>query len=179
MVADAVQTVLLGIWVVLPAYVPNSVAVVVGGGRPIDGGRRWRGNRLFGDGKTWRGFVGGVLGGFVVASALTALGPWLAPTFPTFPVVPRLTLPLGAMLGDLCGSFLKRRTGRERGAPFPVVDQLGFLVGALVLSLWLAPGWTLATVTPPVLAVLVLSTPLVHLGTNVTAYLLGFKREPW
>ncbi|MDD1705711.1 MAG: CDP-archaeol synthase, partial [Methanoregulaceae archaeon] len=44
----------------MPAYVPNPVAAFLGGGRPIDGGNNFRdGRRIFGDGKTWRGFGAG------------------------------------------------------------------------------------------------------------------------
>jgi CDP-2,3-bis-(O-geranylgeranyl)-sn-glycerol synthase len=175
-VAWAVRT---GTWAILPAYVPNSVAVLVGGGRPIDGGRTWRGRRLLGDGKTWRGFVGGVVAGAVVAFALNALRPALSLALPAFPPIIALTLPFGAMLGDAAGSFLKRRTGRERGAPFPVVDQLGFLVVALLLASLVAPAWTARTFTPPVVLVVLVLTPLLHVGTNVGAYLLGAKDEPW
>lgn len=176
---DIVRTVIVGVWAILPAYAPNSIAVVVGGGVPIDGGRRFRGARLLGDGKTWRGFVGGVLGGFVVASVMAAVRPVLTPWLPPFPFVVRVALPFGAMFGDLAGSFLKRRTGRERGAAFPGVDQYGFVVGALGLSLLVAPVWTVGTFTPPVFGVVVVLTPLVHLGTNAGAYVLGLKHEPW
>ena len=172
-------TVVTGVWAILPAYVPNSVAVLVGGGPPIDGGRTWRGTRLLGDGKTWRGFVGGTLGGTLVALAMNAVRPTLAPALPAFPPAAVLTLPLGAMLGDAAGSFLKRRLGRERGAPAPVLDQLGFVAVALGLTLVVAPVWTLATFTLPVLAAVLLLTPLAHLLTNVGAYLLGLKAEPW
>jgi CDP-2,3-bis-(O-geranylgeranyl)-sn-glycerol synthase len=172
-------TVATGVWAILPAYVPNSVAVLVGGGPPIDGGRTWRGARLLGDGKTWRGFVGGTLGGTLVALAMNAVRPGLAPALPAFPTAAVLSLPLGAMLGDAAGSFLKRRLGRERGAPAPVLDQLGFVAVALGGTLAVAPAWTLATFTLPVLAVVLLLTPLAHLLTNVGAYLLGLKDEPW
>jgi CDP-2,3-bis-(O-geranylgeranyl)-sn-glycerol synthase len=174
-----VPTVLTGIWAILPAYVPNSVAVLGGGGPPIDGGRTWRGARLLGDGKTWRGFLGGTLAGTLLALAMNAGRPALAPTLPAFPPAAVLTLPLGAMLGDAAGSFLKRRLGRERGAPAPVLDQLGFVVVALGLTVAVAPAWTLATFTLPVLAVVLLLTPLAHLLTNAGAYLLGLKAEPW
>ena len=35
------ETVAVAVWVMLPAYIPNNVAVLAGGGRPIDGGRTW------------------------------------------------------------------------------------------------------------------------------------------
>lgn len=73
-------------WTILPAYVPNSVAVVIGGGSLIDGGRMWRGNRLLSDGKTWRGFIGGTIAGVVLAFALNVLRPVLSSGVPAFPI---------------------------------------------------------------------------------------------
>lgn len=179
MASDFVWTILTALWAILPAYVPNSVAVLVGGGPPIDGGRTWRGHRLLGDGKTWRGAIGGALAGFVLALAMNSIRPALSSSLPHFPLSVAVALPTGAMGGDVAGSFVKRRTGRERGAPFPVVDQLGFVVGALGVSLVLAPTWTVTTFTPLVILIVLVVTPLVHLATNGAAYLLGLKDEPW
>ncbi|HDS59894.1 MAG TPA: CDP-archaeol synthase, partial [Thermoplasmatales archaeon] len=39
------------VWLVLPAYLANASAVVLGGGTPIDFGKTWRDKRLLGDGK--------------------------------------------------------------------------------------------------------------------------------
>jgi len=171
------------VWAMLPAYVPNNVAVVVGGGPPIDGGRTWGGRRLLGDGKTWRGTAGGWLAGVLLALALNRLEPAasaaLGVALPTFPLAAVLALPVGAMLGDIAASFLKRRTGRERGAPFPGVDQLDFVVGALLVTFLAAPGWFLTVFSLPVVAAVVVLTPVLHVGTNGIAYLLGLKDEPW
>ncbi|MFB6106580.1 MAG: CDP-2,3-bis-(O-geranylgeranyl)-sn-glycerol synthase [Halobacteriaceae archaeon] len=180
---DLLGTVVTAVWAMLPAYVPNNAAVLFGGGPPIDGGRTWRGRRLLGDGKTWRGTAAGVLAGAAVALVLNALRPAAAPllpgSLPAFSAGPTLALPAGAMLGDVVASFLKRRTGRARGMPVPGVDQLDFVAGALVLTALAAPAWTRATFTLPVLAAVVVLTPLLHLSTNAGAYALGLKDEPW
>lgn len=181
-VIDVVATAL---WAMLPAYIPNNVAVLAGGGRPVDAGRTWRGRRLLGDGKTWRGTAVGTLAGVALAVGLDVGRPALSSAIGValvgFPAVVAVTLPVGAMLGDLAASFLKRRTGRERGATLPVLDQLDFAVGALVLTYIAADGWFVGTFLDPptvLLAVLVL-TPVLHVGTNVVAYLLGLKNEPY
>ncbi len=170
-------------WAMLPAYVPNNFAVLAGGGRPIDGGREWNGSRVLGDGKTWRGTAIGTAAGFLLALALNALnGPVsgaLGVGLPVFELHAAFALALGAMLGDIGASFIKRRSGRERGAAFPGLDQLDFVVGALVAALVVAPGWTLATFTLPVLLVVLVMTPALHVITNVAAYKLGLKNEPW
>jgi CDP-2,3-bis-(O-geranylgeranyl)-sn-glycerol synthase len=175
--------VVTALWTMLPAYVPNNAAVLVGGGPPMDGGRSLGGRRLLGDGKTWRGTLGGWAAGVALALVLGRLrGPasdLLGVALPGFPPSVAVALPLGAMLGDVAASFLKRRTGRARGAPFPGVDQLDFVAGALLAVAVAAPGWVVETFTLPVLAVVVVVTPLLHVGTNVSAYWLGLKSEPW
>ncbi|MEF8822356.1 MAG: CDP-archaeol synthase, partial [Halovenus sp.] len=98
---------------------------------------------------------------------------------PEFPIPIVVAFPLGAMLGDIGASFLKRRTGRERGAPFPVVDQLDFVAGTLLLGAIASPGWFFETFTAPVLAVVLILTPLLHVLTNGIAYVIGVKDEPW
>jgi CDP-2,3-bis-(O-geranylgeranyl)-sn-glycerol synthase len=179
----AFAVVATAVWAMLPAYVPNNVAVVVGGGPAIDGGRTWGGRRLLGDGKTWRGTAGGVLAGVGLALALDGLEPAvsaaLGVSLPPFPLGAAVALPVGAMLGDIAASFLKRRTGRERGAPFPGVDQLDFVAGALLVALAAVPGWFLETFTLPVVATVLVLTPALHVGTNAIAYGLGLKDEPW
>jgi CDP-2,3-bis-(O-geranylgeranyl)-sn-glycerol synthase len=177
------EAVAVAFWTMLPAYVPNNAAVLFGGGAPIDGGRTLGGDRLLGDGKTWRGTLIGTAAGALLALALDVLQPAAVSAsglpLPSFPPLVVLSLPAGAMLGDIVASFLKRRTGRERGAPFPGVDQLDFVVGALLLTLLVRPAWFLGTFTPVVLVVVLVMTPLLHVGTNAGAYLLGLKDEPY
>jgi CDP-2,3-bis-(O-geranylgeranyl)-sn-glycerol synthase len=171
------------LWAMLPAYLPNSAAVVVGGGPPIDGGRTLGGRRLLGDGKTWLGTVGGWAAGATLGLLLNQLHQpavgLLGVALPRFPLAALVALPLGSMLGDITASFLKRRTGRARGQPFPGLDQLDFVVGALALTAVAAPGWFTAVFTGPVLLVVLVATPLVHVGANVIAYGTGLKDEPW
>ncbi len=178
-----VETVVVALWAMLPAYVPNNAAVLLGGGPPIDGGREWRGRRLLGDGKTWRGTAAGIAVGLAVALSLNAVQPTLVAALgfglPVFPRRVALALAAGAMLGDILASFLKRRTGRDRGASFPVLDQLDFVVVALVLTALVAPAWFTEVFTLPRLVIVLLATPLLHLSTNAGAYVLGLKEEPY
>jgi CDP-2,3-bis-(O-geranylgeranyl)-sn-glycerol synthase len=180
---DLVATVVVAFWAMLPAYVPNNAAVLFGGGAPIDGGRTWGGRRVLGDGKTWRGTAGGTATGVVVALVLSAVAPTVSDavgvTLPSFPLAAAVALAFGAMLGDVLASFLKRRTGRERGAAFPLVDQLDFVVVALALAALAAPAWFGEWFTLNVIAVVVVLTPLLHVGTNALAYQFGLKDEPW
>lgn len=182
------EVVVTALWAMLPAYIPNNAAVLAGGGRPIDGGRTVGGSRMLGDGKTWRGTAVGWAAGGLLALGLNAIradaADALGVTVPEFPLAVVLALPLGAMVGDIGASFLKRRTGRERGAPFPGVDQLDFVVGSLLFAavadlLFVSPSWFFETFTVPVLIVVVVVTPLLHVATNGIAYGIGVKDEPW
>src|SRR3970040_1033567 len=76
----ALEEIALAFWFLLPAYAANPVAVVFGGGTPIDFGRSLRdGHRVLGDGKTWRGLAGGVASGLLLGILLTLLGSFLSP----------------------------------------------------------------------------------------------------
>jgi CDP-2,3-bis-(O-geranylgeranyl)-sn-glycerol synthase len=164
----------------LPAYVPNSAAAVLGGGRPIDRGRNWRdGRRLLGDGKTWRGLAGGILAGIAVGAIgiwVQALAGWQIPSHIPVTVC---TFAAGALLGDLVKSFAKRRLGKAPGDPWPVADQYDLVAGALLLTALLAPSWLLSTITPPILLWILVATPVLHRVTNIAGHRLGVKRVPW
>lgn len=180
---DPLAILVTALWAMLPAYVPNNVAVLAGGGMPIDGGRTFRGQRLLGDGKTWRGTAAGIGVGTALAigmdTAVTGATTVTGLALPPFPLVPALALPTGAMVGDIGASFLKRRLGRTRGSAVPGLDQLDFVVGALVLSAIVAPAWFGRVFTGPVILVVLVVTPVLHVLTNGIAYLLDLKAEPW
>ena len=180
---DVFAVVATAVWAMFPAYIPNNAAVLAGGGRPIDGGRMLGDRRMLGDGKTWRGTAVGWTAGALLALVLNELNgaasDLLGVSLPEFPVEIIVAFPLGAMLGDIVASFLKRRTGRERGAPFPVVDQLDFVAGTLLLGAIASPDWFFETFTAAVLAAVLVLTPLLHVLTNGIAYVIGAKDEPW
>ena len=177
------ETIVIAFWAMLPAYVPNNAAVIAGGGRPIDGGRTWGDSRLLGDGKTWRGTAAGIVAGLALAGILTYfagdVGDLIGVDVPEFELLAALGLAAGAMLGDILASFIKRRSGRERGAMFPGLDQLDFVVVSLPLTAVLDPDWFFDVFTWEVVAVVVILTPVLHVTTNVVAYKLGLKNEPW
>ena len=149
------------IWFFLPAYFANATPVVLGGGTPIDLGRNFLdGRRILGDGKTFRGF-------FLALAAGTLIGTLQQRPFIGF------IMSLGAMLGDIAVSFLKRRLGLKRGDPLPVGDQLDFVAGAIALT---AP---VVSIPLSYVIAIVVVTPPIHLGTNALAYLLKLKDRPW
>jgi CDP-2,3-bis-(O-geranylgeranyl)-sn-glycerol synthase len=99
------------------------------------------------------------------------------PSFEPLSVIAALSL--GAMLGDLTKSFFKRRLGMDRGDPLPIVDQLDFVIGAWVLTYAFFSGWFTLNFTLPVIVVVLILSPLLHLGVNIIGFKLGKKKEPW
>lgn len=180
-------TVALSLWFIFPAYVANAVPVLVGGGAPIDFSRSCvDGRRIFGDGKTIRGFAGGLIGGILLGAfeafissyvilnlqKLTVPSPIQIETLRCTPLRAFL-MSTGALLGDLTGSFMKRRIGLRRGAPVPLLDQLTFLIVAFLLV-------SLTFQIPLEYAIILLVlTPLIHLTTNIVGHLMGLKKVPW
>ncbi|MHA1732200.1 MAG: CDP-archaeol synthase [Promethearchaeota archaeon] len=86
----------------------------------------------------------------------------------------------GAALGDLLGSFLKRRVNVGRGQPFWVVDQLDFVVVAVVMGLIPTFIWPQYIVFDPLIFIFILTlTPSVAVLGNTVAYVFGWKSVPW
>ena len=58
----------------IPAAVTNPGAVITGGHFPVDFGKKFvDGRRIFGDGKTWSGFFGGVGTGIILGLIIFAI----------------------------------------------------------------------------------------------------------
>lgn len=186
---DILAIILTGIWLTIPAYVANPSAVLFGGGTPMDLGRKLKsGARILGDGKTWRGFFGGIFSGFVIGLILVGVSiPFDEDHFgfgayPDFIII-ILLLSSGALIGDVLGSFIKRRLGRKRGSKAPGLDQYDFLVGAWLLLLIFKTQWFLDhyIIWPSTLALItvIILTPLLHRGVNILGYKMGKKEVPW
>jgi CDP-2,3-bis-(O-geranylgeranyl)-sn-glycerol synthase len=162
---------------IFPAYCANATPVLAGGGTRMDFGKNFvDGKRIFGNNKTFRGFFFGWGVGFGVG-----LVEGLVFGFQSYPVLFALLIPLGALLGDTTGAFIKRRIGIVPGGLLPIVDQIDFVVGAVVFSLPFALiGWQLGVTTFwQVALTALLITPPIHLFTNFLAYKMKLKRNPW
>lgn len=165
---EPLETILQSIWFILPAYVANGAPVVLGGGPPIDLGRKFPdGKRILGDGKTFRGLIAGIIAGTIFGAI--QIGIWGREEGIIFV----LLLSIGALLGDIVGSFLKRRIGLSRGKAAPGLDQLEFLAVALIL------GSLVKVPSLETIVTLVIITPAIHLGTNFIGYKMGQKSEPY
>ena len=193
----ALEAIPQALWFFLPAFVANPSAVLWGRGTPMDFGRTLRdGERLLGDGKTWRGLIGGTLSGALLGLLLFLPFAFLDPSSSwsfgqpasdagaaaVLAFVASAVLAFGALLGDVVGAFLKRRMHKPRGAKAPGLDQYDFVVGGLLLSLLVA-GWSVPRFFSGDgwygLLAIILITPALHRGVNILGYRLGKKHEPW
>ncbi len=152
--------------------------------RPLDGGRTWRGKRLFGDNKTWRGALVMATGVLLATLALWPLDAWRdelpRAVRDAGPLVIGLLLALGTVLAELPNSFLKRRLGiapgTQRRSPtgwaLTLVDQADIVLGIYLacLPVWAMPIGTLAAGIAVV--------TVVHLVLNVAGYALGARTAP-
>lgn len=173
------EIIVTAVWLMLPAYIANPTAVVFGGGTPIDLGRKWRdGQRILGDGKTFRGLLGGTACGIIVGllqrQVSFANDILISPSFTAV-----ITLSLGALLGDIVKSFFKRRFGFARGAKLPLVDQLDFVAGAWILTYIFDKQWFTGNFTPLIVIIVLVLTPVLHRLTNIIGYYIKVKKEPW
>jgi len=176
-------------WIVIPIYVANASAVIVGGGTPIDFGKTWNdGRRILGDGKTWRGLLAGTFLGMTAGFGLAVVASYLSTSeynflnltnFEGFPVMILILFSLcfGALLGDVIESFFKRRIGKDRGQDWIPFDQLDFIVGALLFSFlasellyvvhFTSGQWFFVHITIWHILVLLVVTPFIHITANV------------
>ena len=152
---------------IFPAYSANAVPVIFGGGHPLDFGKNFKDTRpIFGSHKTFRGFFAGLLIG-------TLVGVGESFVFNNYNPLLGFVLSLGAVMGDLAGAFVKRRLGFAPGAFLPIIDQVDFVLCALLFSLPIAPP------TPIMALIIIVVTIPIHLLTNLLAYLIHVKKKPW
>jgi len=193
---EVLATIGLAVWLGLPSWIANSTPVIFGGRSPIDGGRMFRdGRRILGDGKTIRGFAAGMIFGGLTGLVQVLAAPSvrvmmtdyvdvttemdailnLSSTFTglTAGILVAILFSLGTLIGDLTGSFIKRRVSVKSGGPSPFLDQLGFIIMALIFA---SPLLQPSPVYPMILLILTLG---VHWLSNALGYLLGFKKNPW
>ena len=169
------------LYFILPAYFSNGSGLLFGGGVPVDFGKSDKnGVRWIGDGVTWKGFIAGTIIGTITGAIQGVLGPYIIKEFGQYIITPIITnvpegmligflLGFGALLGDAIGSFLKRRLGIGRGKPAPILDQLDFIIVAIILVSFVVELNLMFIIIALVL------TLAIHFLTNAGAYLLGIK----
>lgn len=137
---------------------------------PLDFGKSWRGKRIFGANKTWRGLVSGIVVGTLTGALLygaffTDSNKWLF-------LAICAAMSAGALVGDAVESFFKRQRGIPSGHAWFPFDQTDYIIGGLLFTLpfGVLPLWLL-------MWVFVLYFCL-HVVSSYIGYLLGLKQRP-
>ena len=156
----------------LPLYVANATPIIFHGSIPVDLGKKYKGERILGKGKTILGALCGVLGGTFIGIIFGLLFPQIRILIPHYSII-IILLSSGAIIGDMTKSFAKRRKGIKSGGRWFLVDQLDFIVGGLIFSL---------LVRIPEIGIvifLLVVTVFIHTATNIIAFKLKLKKVPW
>lgn len=146
---------------------------------PVDLGRHYRGKRILGNNKTWRGLIVGILTGTLTGIVIYLLFPdfveelglRISSPLPSMAILGGV-LGAGALLGDIVESFFKRQAGVSSGQPWFPFDQIDYIIGGLLTSsMFIELSWQQR------LAVLLVWFGL-HLLSSFIGYLIGLKDEP-
>lgn len=170
------------LYLLLPAAFANMVPVFMKKmnflNYPLDFKLKFFGNRLFGNNKTFRGLVFGIIGSIVVVllqSFLYEYEFFLNINLVNYSLVNvfgfGFLVGFGVLFGDLVSSFIKRRFGFKSGEHFFILDQIngglgfGFLIVLTYFKSWNLFLWV------------ILIWFVGHLVIKYIGYLLGIYKE--
>lgn len=182
------HNVLFALWFFLPAGIANVTPILVAPlpglkelNAPIDFGLTFRGKRVLGSHKTWRGLISGVIMSTIVlwlqqlavehfhwAQSLAHQVDYAH--LPTIAL--GVLFGLGALGGDAIESFFKRQKGVAPGHGWFPFDQLDYIIGAALVSM---PFVRLSVGEYALLIVLWL---VVHVVSTYIGWLLHLKERP-
>jgi CDP-2,3-bis-(O-geranylgeranyl)-sn-glycerol synthase len=153
---------------------------------PIDRGKKFSdGRSLFGQNKTYRGYVVGIIGGIIGAYIQMLLFKY--PIFQNISIIGidytshfvvlllGVLLGFGAITGDLIESFLKRRVGMDSGESFVPWDQIDHVIGAYIFVLpivFYALTWKLFLCS-------IIITFFLHVIINHISFYMNIRQEKW
>jgi CDP-2,3-bis-(O-geranylgeranyl)-sn-glycerol synthase len=182
------QDVFFALWFFLPAAIANvtpifaaHIPVLKRFEYPMDFHKTFKGRRIFGDHKTIRGLLTGIIFAtitlFLQQLAVEHIGfvaEWTAQV--DYAALPVLVLgplfALGALLGDAVESFFKRLKGIQPGDGWFPFDQIDYIIGGAVATM---PFVQLSLLQYLWLIVLWLA---IHVISTFVGYKIGLKDKP-
>jgi len=181
------QFILSCLYFFLPAYFANMTPPLIRKAglfnfldKPVDFGRKFKGEAILGKNKSWRGVIFGSIIGILVAG----LQLWLYQfsfikeiSFFDYSEINILAfgflISAGAVFGDLLSAFIKRRLKMEPGQRFIPFDQTNYVIGA---ALFLTPFLKINIL---IWITIFLLTFFLHLIINRIGYHLGLHKNKW
>lgn len=183
-----IELLFFALWFFLPAGAANAVPVFAAKVRglrdlnyPMDFNRRFRGERIFGEHKTWRGFLSGILIATLIVLVQILLHRNSAQLRSFIDAVNycdwRLLClgPLmggGALVGDAIESFFKRQVGIKPGQSWFPFDQTDYILGGLLASSILVRLSTVQYLS------IFATWFVIHLVATYIGYRVGLRDKP-
>jgi CDP-2,3-bis-(O-geranylgeranyl)-sn-glycerol synthase len=182
------KEVFFAVWFFLPAGIANVTPIFVAQipslkryDAPLDFGKEYRGKRIFGSHKTWRGLLAGIIFGTltlwlqqIAVQHSGWLQEWTArvdyATLPTLMLGPLFAI--GALGGDAVESFFKRQRGIPPGDGWFPFDQTDYIIGSSITSI------PFVSLTISQYIVLILLWLAIHVVSSALGYLMGVKERP-
>ncbi len=178
-----INSIIFAVWFFLPAGIANATPVFASQlprlknwNSPLDFGKSFRGKRIFGDNKTWRGLIAGILvaGGVAFIQNFWLIGASLAFGLQLIALstLGGMLMGFGALAGDAIESFFKRQLGVEDGRSWFPFDQLDYIIGGLLASSLLVDLSANEYIS------IVITWFVLHIVAGYVAYLLKVKERP-
>lgn len=181
------KDIVFAIWFFLPVGLANSAPIYIAAipvlkkfSYPMDFHATWRGKRVFGSHKTFRGLLAGIL--------LAILTVWLQKYLYNHIETLKYVIPaeyqemdavifgtlaaLGALLGDAIESFFKRQVGVKPGKSWFPFDQLDYIIGGIIATAF----YTVLPVT--IYGWIIIIWFGLHLIFSWIGYMVGLKESP-
>lgn len=182
-----INYIIFALWFFLPAGLANAAPVFANRipylnqwKTPMDFNKHFKGKRILGNNKTWRGFCFGIFVALLTIALqkyFYANSEWLQANikilnYSDVSLGLGVLLGAGALIGDAAESFCKRQANVASGEAWFPFDQLDYIVGGLLLS-------SLVVTLQPIYSFFILFTWFcLHLISSYIGYLFGLKEKP-
>lgn len=183
-----INTILTALYYAAPGMIANAMPIIFRKtlkflAMPADFGKTIRSKRILGNNKTIRGFVVGIIIAIVLVYCQKLLcnvkffNSISYVNYSSFGfskiILVGFILGFGALLGDSVKSFFKRRANIKPGGKFFPWDQVDYIIGIIILTLFIKP-MTIGMIIALVVLGILLSIIFTKIG-----HLLKIKKTNW
>jgi CDP-2,3-bis-(O-geranylgeranyl)-sn-glycerol synthase len=180
-----ISLILTTLYFALPGMVANMTPILVRKWMkslavPIDLGKKLGGKPIFGNHKTYRGFIFGILAAILIAYLQVELyrrGLLHSIAYIDYGrtcfICLGVALGFGALFGDLVKSFFKRRLNVQPGKHWFPWDQIDYALGIIAFS------WFIKPMTLWMMIVMLIAGPVLSILASRIGYLLKVREQKW
>ena len=161
----------------MPLFVRNKFKFLA---YPIDFGYKIKNKRIFGDHKTFRGFIFGIMGAMFVSFLqflVKDISFFSSISYIDYSLVNSLYLGFifgfAALFGDAIESTVKRQIGIKPGKPFIPFDQLDYVFAIIIFAYLIKPmTWQMDLI-------FIIFGFLLHILVKIIGYHLKIRKSIW